>query len=859
MEVVLRRRADPVPASPLPVLVAAAEAVEVADFSKSQELTLSRQPWQQRAWNYYHEVGEIHFPARYMGNALAKIRLVGAEQPESDSDAPKETDNKAVKEAIRKLKSPMGGQGGLMRMMGLNIFVAAECFLVGKEDADGNQQWEALSINELEVRPGEPIPLRRRNPVEQPKPLWDRGEAEPLVVRVWQQDPQFSGLADGAIRTILDECEKLLLLTRADKAAARSRFAGAGLLFIPSELMPVVQQPAGVSGISAAENPIYKNLIDSMITPIKDESHPSGVVPITIFGPGEYGDKIRFITFDRPQAARAQQQREESITRIATALDLPAEILTGKADLNHWTAWQVREETFQQHFQPMVELICDALTVGYLHPALKKAGVENWDTYQVWYDDSALVVRPDKGQTAAQLHEALVISDAAWRRETGFAEEDAPPDDERAKRVGIVMLDEHLALTGEPGTAPPGSAAASGGGGGGGQGPGFGGDSPTVKDKMTPAPDTTPNKAQTQGVPTTEKPQDNKPRKPVTGSAGPRPKKKGRPLGQQLAQLDIDLMTQLRSAASEVMARELERAGARIRSKTQNNVETKELLKDVPNSLVASVLGPNMVASLGLTDHELMSGSFSKFSTKAAALLAAAQAQRNLLLSRSFAASTDTVEDTVGEESAAERRELDALYGPQDESNRQTALAILLAGLSTLAISKLYDPAPDAAIPSEGEFDGQLVPARLIREAVSAAGGSITSPPSFLFEPEDFGGIGTGGTTYGILADRGIAVLGREWVYGPSIRREFQHHNDLDGEPFANWDDEVLAIKPGDEWLGMDFYAPGDHDGCLCSVAPILSSDDVDPETIQALTRNSPDLYLHMQDEDNSIDPETSG
>lgn len=808
-----------------PALVAAAEGINVADAQQAQELTLSRQLWQQRVWGYYDEVGEIHFPARYMANALAKIRLVAAELVDNHDDnaesdnpdpvvQPVPTDNDDVKKAIAQLKSPKGGQAGLLRTMCLNLFVAAECFVIGTQVGD-KQEWEALSVDELWIQPGQKVPVRRPNPIATPKPLPEGT----LVIRVWNPHPRWSGLADGALRTVMDECEKLLLLTRADKAAARSRFAGAGLLFIPNELMPVSQQPAGTANntVDAAQNPIYQNLIESMITPIRDESHPSGVVPITIFGPAEYGKEIRYLTFDRPQAARAQQQREESITRIATALDLPAEILTGKADMNHWTAWQVREETFQQHFQPMVELICDALTTGYLKPALIKAGLsaEEAEKYLVWYDDSELVVRPDKGETSAALYAENVIGAAAWRREAGFAETDAMDEDEYAKRVGLTLLDSTLALTGKPGTATPGavptavdpSALVAPPAPVGGKGPGYGGDSKTVGDKLS-KPDTSNRmSAVTQGTPAKVAP-----RKPVTASAA---RRNVPSVGLQLAQLDIDLMTQIRSAASEVMVRELEKAGAKIRSKAQGDPQTKELLANVPNHLVASVVGPSMVASLGFTDTELMKGAFASFAARAAALFAAAQLARTRIIKRAVDSDADYDEDFSYEE----------VYGPQDLQNRETALAILLAGLTTFALSKLYDPAPDAAAPANGEFDSLLVPSILVRQAVAAAGGSIISANPGNFEPEDFGGVGTGGTTYSMFADNGIAVTSRQWVYGAAIRAPFDSHEDLDGLEFGSWEDESLTVRDEDAWLNTEFYHPGDHRGCLCVVAPITTLD----------------------------------
>jgi hypothetical protein len=1094
-----------------PTIVAAAQGIDVANFAETQALQLSRQAWQVRAYGYYDDVGEIHYPANYVGNALSKIRLVATEEPASTADEPKETSNQAVKDAVQKLQSPLSGQGGLLRAMGINLFVAAECFLLGYVE-DGEQWWEAVSINELEVRPGQQVPMRKRNPVDTPVEL-PKGT---LVVRVWRPHPRYTGLADGAMRNVLDECEKLLLLTRADKAAARSRIAGNGLLYIPNEIIPPSQQPTGASGIEVDEgaNPIYQNLVDSMITPIRDEQHPSGVVPVTIFGPAEYADKIKYLTFDRPQAVRATQQREESIQRIATAFDLPSEVLTGKADLNHWcqdgsteilvrgrgwtmhqdlsegdtvltlnhktglsewkpvtdiyrapvldepmylmesrahsslstaahrwpivksgakvsgsrrrwttsadgfaqadrvpvaaplfeeiyaqkyeddfvrlvvafsadgtvqahgnirivkfaeheiiemrrilstlfgpdgfrehahptntadgvgfvlrqaeaaavfgvcgghksipvsfvddltltqrkvlldscieigdgvldgeatmlyqveptrleafayaahllgyrvtagkrnqqtgfgdrflswvrwatsttsfapwsckqtivkytgtvwcpvtenatwlarrngavyytgnTAWQVHEETFQAHLQPFVELICDALTSGYLRPALKRAKVADWQKYLVWYDDSALVVRPDKGQTALQLHESLVISQEALRRETGFNDDDAMPEEEYEKKIGILLQDKQLALTGEPTPEPapePGVGPA-------------GGDSPTLKDKTSPPPKelTGPAKGIT--------PEKTPAEKAVTAAA-PR-RRRAQPVGLRLAQLDVELMTQLRTAASEVLVRELDRAGARIRSKAQGNPDTKQLLAEVPNSLVASVLGPTVVASLSLGDHDLLKGAFASFATRAAAIIAAAQLARNRMLQK-YLDMRYQEDPELGDPG-----DIEEVYGERDTGNRRAAIGGFLAGLTAFALGKLYDPAPEAPIPGRGENDGLFIPTQLIRETVDTAGGSGT------------GGVGTGGTTVDVLADHGVQTLGYTWVYGPAIRTPFVAHEDLDGIEFSSWDDEQLAVSEDDAWIDAEFFHPGDHRGCLCAVAPILAGE----------------------------------
>ncbi len=66
-------------------------------------------------------------------------------------------------------------------------------------------------------------------------------------------------------------------------------------------------------------------------------------------------------------------QRETAAVRaLAAGMDLPAEVLLGLSDVNHWTAWQVDESAYRQHVDPIVQ------TLGKLerrlailrHPAL---------------------------------------------------------------------------------------------------------------------------------------------------------------------------------------------------------------------------------------------------------------------------------------------------------------------------------------------------------------------------------------------------------------------------------------------------------------------------------------------------------
>ena len=70
---------------------------------------------------------------------------------------------------------------------------------------------------------------------------------------------------------------------------------------------------------------------------------------------------------EKPINQHSEAQKMETIRRMATAMDLPNEVLLGMADTNHWTAWQIKEETFQTHIRPFVEMICNSIGSARLH------------------------------------------------------------------------------------------------------------------------------------------------------------------------------------------------------------------------------------------------------------------------------------------------------------------------------------------------------------------------------------------------------------------------------------------------------------------------------------------------------------
>lgn len=147
-------------------------------------------------------------------------------------------------------------------------------------------------------------------------------------------------------------------------------------------------------------------------------------------GDGEYLDKIKLQQFWTALDQHAIELRTEAIRRLALGMDMPPEILTGTADVNHWGSWQIEEAAIKSHVDPLLQSIVSSLTEGYLRPILK-GDVEDPEEYSFGVDTSDLRLRPNRSKEAIELYQLLELSGAKMLQENGFDVADQMKDDER--------------------------------------------------------------------------------------------------------------------------------------------------------------------------------------------------------------------------------------------------------------------------------------------------------------------------------------------------------------------------------------------------------------------------------------------
>lgn len=837
-------------------LRASAQKITLDDKKRLTAEWNRRQEWQDEAWAYFDDVPEIKYAVWYEGNVMAKARFFVAwnnpDDPEADpipiSDptaiAALGAELVAAAEAEwARLTGPLGGKSEIQRELNMNLEVAGEAYIVGIGGRDevldllGNvktpavaESWDVRSVSEVD-RQGDTVKIKSASDDQSPQTLDPKRDT---IIRVWQRHPRWSMQPDCNMRGVLSECEALTLLSNEVKAEAKSRMS-AGILTLPNELGTGADgsETEPDDGDEAQNDPLEEEIYSAVTDPIEDPSSAAAVAPLILRGPADYlkPDFVRLISFARDSSKELEPRIAARVDRIARGLNLPPEIVLGHQETTFTNAQQIEEDVYTKHFQPRCVLMADAFAIGFLLPQLLDPGEsglprfkpEDVENVVVWFDPSDMVKQNDPLQSATEALNLDVISEESYRRYKGFSEDDAPDPTERLIRTVLhlrtfdpgvstaildlmgVELDIPEVL---PGTATTSTDSAAG--------------ARRSRDAVLAAliaragRENTPAGDDLYAAVARMLTDDG-----AKGLAGAR-RGRARPaltsaraernVGYKLMEIDRDLRARLRAAADAAMSRVLERAGNRAKQKIASTAAGREWLSTATGTPAAEVcrsLPRALRAAMALADDDLVPAE-SWDQLEAQFLEWGANAQKQAL---------KLVKKVVGmtEHSASELES-------RQFANLGEAWSWMRDSLHDLAVAGLYGPEPLA--PTIGEFDPTAkVPTGLVRQALARAGGAngITienGNPYVALQDGDtpLGGIATGTDIMDAATSDGALVEGYEWVYGPAFRAApFEDHEALDGEVFSSFESDVLAGSP----FG-DFYYPGDHDGCVCDVAPVL-------------------------------------
>lgn len=422
---IARPGASALTAAAPPALTAAAAAPRTA------EAQFLRRPdkWQNEVWGYYDNLGEFNYGVGWLSNMLSRVRIRAA-RLRPDVDEPEiQTDGPAA-EMMMRFGGGVTGQAQIMKRLTVQLSCPGEGYLIGEsdsEDEDADERWMVRSVDEIRGQSGGYYVMDETSVTSGQD--WRPLSRNSFVHRVWRPHDRFYHLADSPARSARDIMRELELVNRKIAAEYLSRLASAGLLALPDDIVFPVREE-----FADAPNPLIAEFIEIAAQAIEKPGTASSVIPIPFTGPAESLAAIKHIDFTLKIDEKIIEKRDSAIKRLATKLDMPAEILLGMGDVNHWGAWQLEEGALKTHIAPVAELICDSLTHGYLRPRLKASGEDPRD-WVVWYDMSELALRPDRSQNAFEAYDRLELSGMALRREAGFDEDDKPNDEELVEQA----------------------------------------------------------------------------------------------------------------------------------------------------------------------------------------------------------------------------------------------------------------------------------------------------------------------------------------------------------------------------------------------------------------------------------------
>lgn len=401
-----------------------------AQTGMRRHLYRTTEEWQREVWDFYDSLGEFRQGITWKANMLSRVRLVAGRRV-AGQDEPEPIKTGPAADLVAELAGGVGGQAALMSSFAVYLDVPGECYLVGETLADGTNKWYTVSIEEARPKFIDGQSLPEFEVYEGDTRRWRQLPPDSMVVRVHRAHKRWRHVADApsrACRTLMRELE---LINRHIAAQYMSRLASAGLVVFPDEVTFPVR-----AEFADAPDPFVAEWIEIAAEAIKTPGTAAAVVPIPIKVPGEYVDKVKHVDFTLKLDDKIIEKRDSGLSRLAIELDMPPEALLGTRDVNHWNAWLVDEQGVKIHVAPDAEIVCDALTQGFLVPRLKAAG-EDFEDIVVWYDASELILRPDLSAAAGNTYDRGELKGETLRAATGFNENDKPTDEE-LKRILLV-------------------------------------------------------------------------------------------------------------------------------------------------------------------------------------------------------------------------------------------------------------------------------------------------------------------------------------------------------------------------------------------------------------------------------------
>jgi hypothetical protein len=437
-----------------------------------------------QCWRHYNRLGEVHYAVERSARVAGYADFII--QRKNDEGVWEQVKDGPLADIPATLYSPFGGHRGFIERFFALMKVPADSLLIRVVDDDGDMDgYQFLSSSEIDDA-DDILSLSRRDNqregirwVQLPSSRGGREKlvkdvaAEDVLGRIWHPDHEYVQRPNSSLIALDTECEVLDILTKTLKAKLKSRFALAGLFYLPSEI-----GEAQVSGNPnrAGTTDVLDYVMRAMTANIDNWDNAEAMTAIMLRGPGAAGEQIKHILLDRDVVETDIRLRAELIERILFGLDVQQSATQNSQFENRWGDWNASDEERRIAVEPDLEMLDWSLTRLILNPEMVtlEYSFEEINRHRIFHDLDRAAVKSNAQDDARQAHDRGVANEVAVGRRTGLEQDEYMTGEEKIRHIGIKLNEPYLATFGLPEqsridwekvskTAKPGPPAQQGG------------------------------------------------------------------------------------------------------------------------------------------------------------------------------------------------------------------------------------------------------------------------------------------------------------------------------------------------------------------------------------------------------------
>ncbi|MEU4102252.1 hypothetical protein AB0F16_16930 [Streptomyces tanashiensis] len=427
----------------------AGPGVKLADRARKFN---SNSDWQKQGWYYYDVIGELRAPLVWIANAVSQADIHATELDPATGKPTGPTENPTAIQAAAQVLGGAAKRATLLRVLALCWQVPGESWVIVRpRGAKLPDEWIVLPPSQVTTKgTGATASWQYRDPkLGTDVPL----DTKSRLFRVWNPHPSDFIQADSAVRPALPICHEIERCSQTIAAQLNSRIALAPVMLLADEL----DFPRGEHETSAMA--LMDEVLAAAEASVQQPGTPAAVVPLGLNAPADMiasGGALAFVSPTTEFVQGLDDLRDKALARLAATLDMPRDVAAGtQGESNHWSAWQVEESTYKIFIEPLLRELGDALTEQWYRPALVAMGMtpQQADRYEIGWDTTNIVARPDDTENLRDLYDRVLISDEYMLTENGIPLDAMPDEAERERRLLEKWVTSSPAILSEPGVA----------------------------------------------------------------------------------------------------------------------------------------------------------------------------------------------------------------------------------------------------------------------------------------------------------------------------------------------------------------------------------------------------------------------